>query len=154
MTRASVFFAGVFALAMLVSAAQVSRHESSHSYSERYGILSERNIFVRDRSHPTTGPGSAGYNPDQSSSAGSSPSARTDPEHFIALRGVVFEDNAYRAYVENTSSGVLTRLSVGDAIARGKVAEIALDGISYEGPGGKQAWIVVGDDLAGEPAIT
>jgi len=67
---------------------------------------------------------------------------------------VVFEDNAYRAYVENTSSGVVSRLSVGDAVARGKVGEIALDGVSYDGPGGRKIWIVVGDDLAGEPAVT
>ncbi len=156
MTRVSAFFVSVFVASILVSAAQVSRRESTPSYTERYGVLWERNIFVRDRTRPTTGPGSIGYVPGGSGpgSASTTQITRTDPEHSIALRGVVFEDDAYRAYVENTSSGVLSRLSLGDAVARGKVDEIALDGISYRGPGGQKIWIVVGDDLSGEPAIT
>ena len=121
MTRAACIFTYLFASSVALAAPGSAAPSSHMSYTERYGVLSDRNIFLRDRSHPTTrptGPSSAG-------SSSSNTISRSDPEHSIVVRGIVFEDHAYHAYIENSASGVVTRLSEGDPIARGKVSEIA-----------------------------
>src|SRR5439155_15694319 len=89
--------------------------ERSVSYSDRYGLLEERNIFVRDRtSRHSTG---------RNSSSSTQPAPRPPEEKFV-LTGIVFEDEGYRAYVEDTRHFETLRLSPGDTVARGRVAAI------------------------------
>jgi hypothetical protein len=115
--------------------------QSSHreSYSDKYAMLADHNIFVRDRTHlasrrnsPTT---------QQSSSP------RKTLEETTILRGVVLEDGAFRAYIEDENQK-LNRHSVGDKLAHGRVAAIDIDAIVYDADG-KPKWIDIGSDLTG-----
>jgi hypothetical protein len=108
------------------------------AFSERYGVLSERNIFVRDRSHPSTRP---------SPTTQSSP---RDPERSVWLAGVALEAEGFRAYVENQNVGTVTRLAIGDSLARGKITAIEIDAVAYEA-NGQTTWIEIGNDFANHP---
>jgi hypothetical protein len=107
------------------------------SFSEQFGVLYERNIFLRDRSVRRS-------NDDRPPS---SQPARPLEESFI-VRGIVLEDGQFRAYVEDTARSATTRLTAGDSVARGKVTRIDIDGIEYL-QGEKPVWIVAGSDLTG-----
>jgi hypothetical protein len=131
----SLVIAAMVALLALPAAAQAQR---SDAYTSRYGMLSERNIFLKDRAHPSTKP------------APSTQSSRRDPERSVRLAGVVVENDGLRAYVENSSIGTMARLAVGDSIARGKIAAIEIDGVSYES-NGHTTWIEIGNDFANHP---
>jgi hypothetical protein len=128
------------ALIALLGLSSVASAASSprQSFTERYNVLSERNIFLKDRSQATTRP------------ASTSQPTRNDPEHTMALTGVVFEDNGFRAYVEN-SAGTVSRLSIGDTVARGKITDIQIDGVAYASSG-QTTSITIGDDFTGHPA--
>jgi hypothetical protein len=111
---------------------------SSDTYTSRYNVLSERNIFLKDRSQPATRPAPV-----------TQPSPR-DPERSVWLTGVVLEGDGYRAYIENQMIGTVMRLAVGDAIARGKITAIEIDAVAYE-VNGHVAWIEIGNDFANQP---
>jgi hypothetical protein len=128
-------FAGIASFASTLHAQQ----RPSASYSDRYSVLSERNIFLKDRSQPSTRP-----------TAATRPSP-SDPERSNVLRGIVVEEDGYRAYVENNTIGTVSRLAVGDPIARGKITAIDIDAIAYETPTGN-AWIAIGHDFTGQQA--
>jgi hypothetical protein len=107
------------------------------SYSERYGVLSEQNIFLKDRSVRT----------ERRTTSSSQPSARPPEEAFV-LRGVVVEDDGWRAYVEDTRAERMIRLAPGDKIARGQVTHIQIDAIAYDLNGQPQI-VEIGQDLTG-----
>ena len=112
-------------------------------YNERYAILEQRNVFVKDRSRPTSRP--------VSSSSSTQPTRRS-PEESLVVRGIAMEEFGYRAYVEDLNTGNTLRLSPGDALGRGQVAAVALDAISYEFDG-KKTWIDIGSDLTGRTSL-
>jgi len=116
------------------------------NYSDRYGVLSERNIFLRERGKPATRPSYGSRNGDGSSSQ----YIRPPLEASFVLTGIVLEDGQYRAYVEDTSTGRVSRLAVGDSIARGHVLEIEIDAIAYD-LNGQGTWVTPGSDLRGQP---
>lgn len=136
-------------LVMSSFAPSVASAASSRSgnYSDHYGVISERNIFLKDRAHPTTRSSAGG-----SGSSSTQPSSRTDPEHAMTLTGIVFEDNAYHAFLENRDSNTIQRVNVGDSVARGKIIEITIDGMLYENTSGQQMQVVIGSDLTGKTA--
>ena len=119
-------------LASLGATAPTSQSSSSTSaspsrrtgYSERYGLLEERNIFVRERA--TSRRSSRG-----GSDSATTRSAPRPPEERFVLTGVVLEEDGYRAYIENDRREVL-RLAPGDKVARGHVAAIMIDAIAYD----------------------
>ncbi len=115
------------------------------TYSERYGVLAARNIFVRDRTRPrgngTTQPAAA-----------TQESVRT-PEQLLMLTGVVLEEDGFRAYAENLDSFLISKLAPGDTIARGKITSIDIDAVEYEQSGAQRKWIVIGHDFTGRPAM-
>jgi hypothetical protein len=114
-----------------------SRRES---YTDRYAVLWEHNIFLRDRSRYSTNRGAPTTVP-----------ARPPEEAFV-LRGVVLdEDGVCRAYVEDLNTAEILRRAVGESLARGKVARIDLDALDYE-RAGQHTWIEVGSDLTGAAA--
>ena len=91
-------------------------NSAGESYTDKYAILAEQNIFLRDRSRPNrSGPTSQG--------------APATPEQLLTLTGVVFEDGQYRAYLEDLRSGRVQRLSEGDSVARGRISQIDIDAI-------------------------
>jgi hypothetical protein len=119
------------------------------SYSDRYSILTQRNIFLKDRSRggsrngSTTGP---------TTSSASQPQRRS-PEETLLLRGIVIEEGEVRAYFEDIVNSRIVRVGQGDTIARGRIASIDLDLVEYEptaGAGAKRTFVVVGHDLTGK----
>jgi hypothetical protein len=121
------------------AAAPAALPQTQQSYRERYGIVTERNIFLRerprfDRNNNNNGPTTA--------------PVRT-PEQTFVLTGVVLEGGERRAYFEDRSKNSMLRVSVGDSLARGKIAEIDIDSVAYDGGNGRQTWVDVGSDLTG-----
>ena len=129
----------LFVIAPTVRAAQVRV-----SYNDRYGVIEDRNVFVKDRSHivrgGTTRPSSGNTGP-----------KRTAEESFV-LTGVVAEGKGYRAYVENIDTSNVLRLSPGDSLHKGKVGAIETDAIAYDLAGGQRIWVEIGSDLTGKPS--
>lgn len=126
--------------------APATRPSTQPGYKDRYGVISERNMFLRDRR--TRESSRSSY------SSTSRPSyTPPPPEATYVLTGIVLEeDGQIRAYIEDTRGAKILRLAVGDNIARGSIAEIQIDGILYESSG-KSAWVEVGKTLAGLPFI-
>ena len=107
------------------------------SYRERYSVLGEGNIFIRDRWRPTSRPSGREYRPP-------APPA----ERSYLLTGIVREEEIFRAYIEDTAGGRVLRLAVGDAVAKGRIAGIDNNGITYEASG-QLTWVEIGRDLSG-----
>lgn len=110
-------------------------------FRERYDVIVQRNIFLRERrrpSEPTTAPAPAPPPP--------------PPESGYALVGIVLEDGAYRAYFERRPSGGVVRLSIGDPVARGIIAAIEIDAVLYQSEQGSN-WVELGQDLSGRGAV-
>lgn len=116
-----------------------ARPAPQQGYSDRYAILEKNNIFVRDRSRPTT----------RSSSPTTSPQTRRSPEESLVVRGIAMEELGYRAYIEDLNNGTTLRVSPGEPLGRGYVTAIALDAIQFD-YGGKQTWVEIGSDLTGK----
>ena len=121
------------------------------SYAERYSILTQRNIFLKDRSRGGSRNGST--TAPTTSSASTQP-ARRSPEETLLLRGIVVEQGEVRAYFEDVVNSRIVRVGQGDTIARGRIASIDLDLVEYEptgaGAGAKRTFVVVGHDLTGK----
>jgi hypothetical protein len=129
------------------------------SYSDRFGLLEDRNIFVRERTSRRNG--------DRTSGPSTAPAPRP-PEERLVLTGIVIEDDGFRAYVENDRGEVL-RLAPGDKVARGHVVAFVLDAMAYEATStgnattaptttvsttaptpGNRVWVEIGFDLTGK----
>ena len=126
------------------SSSYATTQPAPSGYNERYAILEQRNVFVRDRSRPTSRPLSSG--------SSSTQPARRSIEESLVVRGIAMEEYGYRAYVEDLNTGNTLRLSPGDTLGRGHVSAVALDAIAYEHEG-KKTWIDVGSDLTGKTSI-
>jgi hypothetical protein len=111
-----------------------------------YKVVWEQNMFVKDRRKP--------YTSTTRGSRGGSDNIRTTraPETLFALRGVVFEEGTFHAYLEDMTAGKLLRLTVGESIAKGKIADIEIDAVAYES-NGQTTWVTVGSDLRGQSAV-
>src|SRR2546428_7542362 len=92
---ALMMFVGV----MVIAAEPSGRRES---YNDRYAVLSERNIFLRDRSRPPP-------------SEGPTTRATHPPEQDFVLTGIVYESGGYRAYIEDVVNSNVMRISPGEA---------------------------------------
>jgi hypothetical protein len=143
-TRCNIF--GAFVAVFLAGGAVVIAAETApatrQNYQERYGVLSDRNIFLRERGRPA---------PTSRRSDSSSRSSTPRPvESTYVLTGIVLEDGQYRAYIEEVGSGRVQRLAVGDSVAKGHVLEIDIDAIAYSA-GGQGTWVPIGCDLQGKP---
>lgn len=104
---------------------------------DTYKVLSERNIFLRDRSRPDrrTAPPAPVY----------------PPEHFILLRGIVRQGDQYIAFLEDTRNRTTSKARVNDPVAQGRIAHLALDYLEYE-KNNKTVKVEMGKTLEG-PAM-
>jgi hypothetical protein len=145
--------AGSFLCAAVVVAADppkaskpVTTAPTRQSDRERYAVLTDQNIFLKDRRSSRRN--------SSTSTTGRAPTdmeiLRATPEASFVLTGVVFEDGDFRAFVEDTKAARVMRLSVGDAVARGKLTQIDIDTVAYESTG-KTTVINVGTTLTGVP---
>lgn len=134
-----------FAQGAPATAAPATRPTTQPTFRDRYAVIAEKNIFLKDRA-PRSSSRSSTY-------SSSRPSyTPPPPEASYVLTGIVLEEGQYRAYVEDTRAAKIIRLSVGDAIARGTVSEIQIDAIAYESSG-QTAWVDLGRTLAGLPFV-
>lgn len=114
------------------------RDGAGDSSTDRYAVLSERNIFLKER-HARREP---------SSRPASSQPVLT-PEQSLVLRGVVLENDELRAYFEDLGSASdVVRVAPGEPLRSGRVVEIGIDAVAFERDG-QLTWIEVGQDLTG-----
>lgn len=87
-----------------------------------FDIILKRNIFSRTRTayHPPT------------ETAEAPRAAVHNPESYYLLRGISQENDQFIAFVEDVQSGTVLRLRRGDAVARGTIKTVTLDGIEYQ----------------------
>jgi len=77
----------------------------------------------------------------------------SDPESYLALRGVGVVDGQATAFIENSYSHLTQSLHAGDPIARGHLTGIKLlDGIDYQSPA-KMLHVQIGHTLNGAVSI-
>jgi hypothetical protein len=108
---------------------------------DRYKLLSDHNIFMKNR-RPATRP-SRDNRPDR---------PPPKPETAFILTGCTIEnDNKYVAYVENAQTGVTLKVSPGESIATGKITAIGFDFLEYEAAGQKTR-IEIGHNFTGSVA--
>jgi hypothetical protein len=112
------------------------------SFSERYDVIAQRNIFLRERSRPR--------DPTNDSTASSRPSeaAPLTPEQAYVLRGIVLEESDLRAYFEDKRTGEVTRVATGAILGEGQVTEIQIDSVRFQNAG-QWTWVEIGHDLTG-----
>jgi hypothetical protein len=123
------------------NAPRTSSPPRRESYSDRYAVLSDHNIFLRDRSRPSS-----------SNHATSQPTPTKLPEESLVLTGVVIEDDGFRAYVENSESYSIIKVALGDPIARGRVIDIQINAVQYE-HGSDRTWIEMGCNFLGQAVV-
>ena len=140
----------IFQTAVCLSAAVLSSGllfaaPTSQPSFDTYDVLSQRNMFLRDRPRPRV------YHERHEPTSRPADIDYTSPEaieRYTVLRGVVIENNELHAYVENTHTGDVRRLVPGDAIGNGHVTTIAIDAIGFESQG-RLNWVEVGQNLQG-----
>ena len=110
----------------------------------RYQIITERNIFSRQRG-PRRQPDEDRQRP---------PVIVPNPESYFRLRGITQEDSVFVAFIEDTQTGTVLRLHEGQRVARGAVKSLTLDTIEYELEG-RTTTVHMGQDLeGGQGAVT
>ncbi|HVT88394.1 MAG TPA: hypothetical protein VHD56_06045 [Tepidisphaeraceae bacterium] len=106
-----------------------------------YGIISQQNIFLRDRRIRPVIPAGPGELP---------------PEQANVVTGIVFDDvdQQYHAYMETISGrniGQVQRLKAGDKIAIGEIVDMRIDKVGYRRTGSEEiTWVSIGSNLTGE----
>jgi hypothetical protein len=71
-----------------------------------------------------------------------------NPESYLVLKGLVQENNAFIAFIENTQNNMVLKLREGDSVARGSVKNFTLDSIEYQFED-KTISVTLGLDLEG-----
>ena len=135
-----LFGAPAAALISLLSAADPAPLEREKAFGDRYAVLIERNIFSKNRPQRFVRAGER----DRQDPRPTPPS----PEESLVLTGVARQGKIYLAFIENTRTGSTVKAKIGDAVARGKIAGISPDGLTYESEG-KSVALVIGKTLAG-----
>ena len=111
-------------------------------FRERYQILTDRNIFLRNRTRPQS------RTPTTNQSGSSSRSARR-PEQSYTLTGIILEEGRRIAFIENATTGTTERLAVGAPIARGKITDVGFNYLEFESATGERTKVEIGTTLAG-----
>jgi len=128
----------VLALALFAVLPGAGTAETPAASDERYRVLAERNIFLKDRS-----PRGGGRFPVLRPSA---PEPPVPPERSVVLTGVVRHGTEYVAFFEDRRSGAVIRVRAGDALHSGRVERVALDYIEYA-KDGRTGKIEIGRNL-------
>ena len=106
---------------------------------DNYRVLVDRNIFLRDRRPPR---------PTRTIRSQPRMPEPSDTDRGIVLTGVARHDGEFIAFFEDTGTRATGRAAVGQAIGKGKVTAITLDGVEYERDGSVSR-IEIGDALRG-----
>ncbi len=89
---------------------------------DKYKIVIERNIFSRQR----------GPRVERTRRQAPAAPPAPDPESYVVLKGIVQEDGAFIAFLEDTQTGQVLRVREGDSVVRGKIKSLTLDSLEYE----------------------
>ena len=111
---------------------------------ESYRVLSERNIFTRNRSRP-----SSGYR-GPSREAPPPPPVNTSDTSLV-LTGIIRQGDDCVAFFEDIRTGKTTQLLAGAALGRGRLGLITQDTVHYACDGQLRK-ITIGNTLAGTAA--
>lgn len=115
---------------------------NSGEFTADYGVVSDKNIFLRDRRVRLP-------NEDQGIRT---PPPPPIPEQLHVVTGIIFDVDTkiYKAQIENTGMHTADKLKIGDKVAEGEIADITLnpDGIKYR-KGGQDTWVPIGSNLMG-----
>jgi len=106
---------------------------------ESYRVLSERNMFMRNRARPWSGR--------LTSRVSVATAPGTSDDRFV-LTGIIQQGEDYVAFFEDPRAGKTTSLRLGDLIGRGQLTSITLDAVEYAYDGSTTK-IAVGRNLAG-----
>ena len=131
-------------LGAAAAVAAPSMHDGTGSAPawKRYLVLSERNIFSRDRSkRPSSRP------------ASTQPHIVANTDGRLVLTGIGQDGREGIAFIEDTRSGKTIRARVGDTIGEGRLVEITLDCVQYKSKT-TSTRIGIGSTLAGSTAST
>lgn len=104
----------------------------------KYELILERNMFSRQR----------GQRQPERDDGPRRPAVMPNPESYFRLKGVVQEDGAFIAFVEDTQTNRVLKLRAGDAVARGTVKTLTLDTLEYQRED-QVTTIQMGQDLEG-----
>jgi len=107
---------------------------------EDYRVLSERNLFLRNRARP----------PSSRPAPIAAPPADTGDGR-IVLTGIIQQGEDYVAFFEDTRTGKTTTLQVGAPVGRGQLTTITMDAVHYT-CAGNTTKIAIGSTLAGAAA--
>jgi len=110
---------------------------------ESYRVLSERNIFLRNRARP-----SSSYR--APTPAPATPVADSGDTR-IVLTGIIQQGGDHLAFFEDTRTGKTTTVQAGDPLGKGRLTTITLDSVQYTCDG-KATQIAIGSNLAGTAA--
>ncbi|MBM4016954.1 MAG: hypothetical protein FJ288_01285 [Planctomycetes bacterium] len=110
---------------------------------ESYRVLSERNMFLRNRASP------ASRRPAPTAPPAAPPAATGDDR--IVLTGIVHQGEDYVAFFEDTRTGKTAPSQIGAALGRGRLAAITLDAVQYACDGNTTR-IAIGSNLSGAAA--
>jgi len=108
---------------------------------EDFRVLSERNMFLRNRARPPSGhrvPTAA-------------PPAADTGDSRIVLTGIIQQGEDYVAFFEDTRTGKTTTLQVGAPVGRGQLTTITMDAVHYT-CAGNTLKIAIGSTLTGAAA--
>ena len=141
MTDLRVTFAGLLLLCLGCASAFGETQQSTPPSWEKYKVIVERNIFLRQRSNYSHRP--------EFTHTTEMPMAR--PRSPIVLTGIIRQGSEHIAFLENTSTGVTLRVAAGSTYADGRVTRIELDHIEYE-KDDQTVTVSIGSNLQGEPA--
>ena len=116
------------------------------TFEDRYGTLLTHNLFHKERRPPP--PKRTDEAPPEREETPPPPAV---PEKDFRLVGIVFENEAFRAYFEDLKQKRIVRVAAGETIATGVVSEIFIDALSFTNENGV-VWVDFGDDLTGASA--
>ncbi len=88
-----------------------------------YKVVSQRNIFSRNRLSTEAV---------QAAKAKQTPTVTQSEQSYLVLRGVVRENDIYTAFIENSGTGEVKKVHVGDSIGGGTISAATLDYISFD----------------------
>jgi hypothetical protein len=117
---------------------------------EDFRILTDRNIFDRNRRPPVVRPprieGSRLTITPQ-------PPKPVDTDQYIVLLGIGLEGPQYTAFFEDSKAGKILQVLTGDVVGKGRLRAVNLDSVQYD-RGGKFSTVKVGYTLTGTQAAS
>jgi hypothetical protein len=138
--------------ALTSTATPNGRSASRESYRDRYDVLADRNIFVKER-WKIVKQSERDRPPRNNNTSRDVVRAAPPAEASYILTGIILPepgdvDGQVHAIVEDMKAGKILRLSVGETVARGQITDILIDAVQYSA-NGQQVWVDLGRDFTG-----